>query len=208
MPGGRFVSHCEPSMPPHKFSAHMRFHWLSTSPSTGWELTFSSGTRVASRDDWTFLREMIPVAIPLSVAREKRAQTETVTAASPSSATEQLSAQERLKVKVKRPVAPLPSRSSNGATSVIPPHLHVPSPQPTYSLREARAASLQHVPQQQPHPHPMSGFPHGMPYNPTALASPTGPPSTTTPSAYPHATRWAPARPSSNAPQPPTRPPA
>jgi hypothetical protein len=59
------------------------FHLAFDFSSEGWELTFSSGTRVASRDDWSFLREMIPVAIPLSVASEKRAQKETATAASP-----------------------------------------------------------------------------------------------------------------------------
>jgi hypothetical protein len=130
--------------------------------------------------------------------------------ASPSPPTQQLSAQERLKIKVKRPVAPLPSRSSNGATSVIPPHLHVPNPQPTYSLREARAASLQHVPQQQqqPHPHPMPGFPNGMPYYPAALVSPTGSQSATAAadSAYPNGVRWAPGPPPSIVAQPSSAP--
>ena len=149
---------------------------------------------------------MIPVSIPLSAARGKRAQKETVAAVSPSSSTQQLSAQERLKIKVKRPVAPLPSRSSNGATSVIPPHLHVPNPQPTYSLREARAASMQHVPQQQPHPHPMPGFPNGVPYYPAPLVSPTGPQSATPDSAYPNGVRWAPGPPPSIAAQSPSSP--
>lgn len=206
MPGGRFVSHCEPSMSPHKFFAHIRFSPAFHSPFEGLELTFSLGARVASRDDWSFLREMIPATIPLSVAREKRVQKETVTAASPSSSTQQLSAQERLKIKVKRPVPAVPSRSSNGATSVIPPHLHVPNPQPTYSLREARAASLQHVPQQQPHPHPMPSFPNGIPYYPAALVSPTGPQSATADSAYPNGVRWAPGPPPSIVAQPSSAP--
>lgn len=166
------------------------FH-LAFDFSPGLRADFLSGTRVAARDDWSFLREMIPVAIPLSVAHEKRAQKEPATAASPSSSPQQLSAQERLKIKVKRPVAPLPSRSSNGATSVIPPHLHVPNPQPTYSLREARAASMPHVPQQQSHPHPMPGFPNGMPYYPAALVSPTGPQSASPDGTYPNGVRWA-----------------
>ena len=193
-------------MSPHKFFAHIRFSPAFHSPFEGLELTFSLGARVASRDDWSFLREMIPATIPLSVAREKRVQKETVTAASPSSSTQQLSAQERLKIKVKRPVPAVPSRSSNGATSVIPPHLHVPNPQPTYSLREARAASLQHVPQQQPHPHPMPSFPNGIPYYPAALVSPTGPQSATADSAYPNGVRWAPGPPPSIVAQPSSAP--
>lgn len=206
MSDGRSTSHCEPSMQPHNCYTQTRFSLGFRLLSESQELTSSTATRVASRDDWTFLREMIPVATPLSVAHEKRALKETATAASPSSSSQQLSAQERLKIKVKRPVAPLPSRSSNGATSVIPPHLHVPNPQPTYSLREARAASMPHVPQQQPHPHSMPGFPNGVPYYPTPLVSPTGPQSATPDSAYPNGVRWAPGPPPSIPAQPSSSP--
>jgi hypothetical protein len=205
MPSGRLyfiVNHlCKPTISMPIYDSHL----LSTSLRER-GLTSSAATRVTSRDDWSFLREMIPAAIPLSVAREKRVQKETATAASPTSSTQLLSAQERLKIKVKRPVAPLPSRSSNGATSVIPPHLHVPNPQPTYSLREARAASIQHVPQQQPPTHPMPGFPNGVPYYPTPLVPPTGPQSATPDSAYPNGVRWAPGPPPQIVAQPSSSP--